>query len=130
MSHLWVLTSLLIMDSAQLLPRHRYMLQKVDAAFGIYDENTTEVMFVQKGVIDKVCAISNHMGGSRIGQTSSVVRLRALISHDILSRTSIFNPPEGNVKEIANVPTADVNISVEVSRSLHLASEAHMPHPR
>lgn len=42
-------------DSAQqLLPRHRYMLQKVDAAFGIYDESSTEVMFLQPGVIDKV----------------------------------------------------------------------------
>lgn len=38
----------------QLLPRHRYMLQKVDAAFGIYDENSTEAMFLQSGVIDKV----------------------------------------------------------------------------
>lgn len=38
----------------QLLPRHRYMLQKVDAAFGIYDETSTEVMFLQPGVIDKV----------------------------------------------------------------------------
>lgn len=38
----------------QLLPRHRYMLQKVDAAFGIYDENLTEVMFLQQGVLDKV----------------------------------------------------------------------------
>lgn len=38
----------------QLLPRHRYMLQKVDAAFGIYDENATEAMFLQTGVIDQV----------------------------------------------------------------------------
>ncbi|CAM9783398.1 unnamed protein product, partial [Ectocarpus sp. 6 AP-2014] len=38
----------------QLLPRHRYMLQKVDAAFGIYDELSTESMFLQSGVIDKV----------------------------------------------------------------------------
>lgn len=40
--------------SQQLLPRHRYMLQKVDVAFGIYDERSTEVMFLQPGVIDKV----------------------------------------------------------------------------
>lgn len=40
--------------SQQLLPRHRYMLQKVDAAFGIYDERSTEVMFLQPEVIDKV----------------------------------------------------------------------------
>lgn len=39
----------------QLLPRHRYMLQKVDAAFGIYDESTTEFMFLHHGVMDKVC---------------------------------------------------------------------------
>lgn len=38
----------------QLLPRHRYILQKVDAAFGIYDENLTEVMFLQRGVMNKV----------------------------------------------------------------------------
>lgn len=38
----------------QLLPRHRYMLQKVDAAFGIYDEGTTEFMFLHHGVMDKV----------------------------------------------------------------------------
>ena len=38
----------------QLLPRHRYMLQKVDAAFGIYDESTTEFMFLHHGVMDKV----------------------------------------------------------------------------
>ena len=44
-------------DTAQqLLPRHRYMLQKVDAAFGIYDESSTEIMFLQSGVIDKVSA--------------------------------------------------------------------------
>lgn len=41
-------------SAQQLLPRHRYMLQKVDAAFGIYDENSTEAMFLQSGVIDKV----------------------------------------------------------------------------
>lgn len=40
--------------SQQLLPRHRYMLQKVDVAFGIYDERSTEVMFLQPGVMDKV----------------------------------------------------------------------------
>lgn len=45
------------MDSMQLLPRHRYMLQKVDAAFGIYDEDLTEAMFLQRGVIDKVRGI-------------------------------------------------------------------------
>lgn len=39
----------------QLLPRHRYMLQKVDAAFGIYDESTTEFMFLHHGVMAKVC---------------------------------------------------------------------------
>lgn len=44
-------------NAMQLLPRHRYMLQKVDAAFGIYDENITEVMFLQEGVIDKVCML-------------------------------------------------------------------------
>lgn len=38
----------------QLMPRHRYMLQRVDAAFGIYDEDLTEVMFIQHGVMDKV----------------------------------------------------------------------------
>lgn len=42
----------------QLLPRHRYMLQKVDAAFGIYDESTTEFMFLHHGVMDKVCYVS------------------------------------------------------------------------
>lgn len=42
-------------SAQQLLPRHRYMLQKVDAAFGIYDELSTEAMFLQPGVIDKVC---------------------------------------------------------------------------
>lgn len=45
----------------QLLPRHRYMLQKVDAAFGIYDEKSTEVMFLQTGVIDKVRVSQYHM---------------------------------------------------------------------
>lgn len=47
----------------QLLPRHRYMLQKVDAAFGIYDENSTEAMFLQSGVIDKVS--HQHVGYSQ-----------------------------------------------------------------
>lgn len=42
------------MNAMQLLPRHRYILQMVDAAFGIYNEDLTEVMFLQDGVIDKV----------------------------------------------------------------------------
>ena len=41
-------------DILQLLPRHRYMLQRVDVAFGIYDENVTEVMFLQHDIIGKV----------------------------------------------------------------------------
>lgn len=48
------------LDAMQLLPRHRYMLQKVDAAFGIYDEDLTAAMFLQKGVINKVLSVSQN----------------------------------------------------------------------
>lgn len=48
------------LDAMQLLPRHRYMLQKVDAAFGIYDEDLTEVMFFQEGIINKVPRVVRH----------------------------------------------------------------------
>lgn len=46
----------------QLLPRHRYMLHKVDSAFGIYDEGSTEIMFLQPGVIDKVGELRKALG--------------------------------------------------------------------
>ncbi|CAM9238946.1 unnamed protein product, partial [Discosporangium mesarthrocarpum] len=40
--------------SGQILPRHRAMLQKLDTAFGIHDEDLTEVMFLRSDVIEKV----------------------------------------------------------------------------
>lgn len=63
-------------DAMQLLPRHRYMLEKVDAAFGIYNENVTEAMFLQEGVIDQVrrsevCACSTHVRVRCTTQTTS-----------------------------------------------------------
>lgn len=70
----------------QLLPRHRYMLQKVDAAFGIYDELSTESMFLQSGVIDKVRKL--HVCGSIVYCTQQ--QRTSLLHHPLLGELTRY----------------------------------------
>lgn len=76
--------------SQQLLPRHRYMLQKVDAAFGIYDERSTEVMFLQPGVIDKVRELGNRICSVCLNCVPKIYIVSCV--EDIYSATACFVP--------------------------------------